>query len=112
MNKLEKRWASMIGQPEIKIPEPGEKIYVPTSLYLGHGMDDFEGGMATVTEVEKSNQLPEDHYNHYMVSIKERPGTSYNLRYLLEHQEEWKERYGDAIARPDPDDRPEFNRWD
>lgn len=111
MNK-EERWASMINQPEIKIPEPGDKIYVPTSLYLGHGMDDFEGGIATVEKVTTEDYLPPDHRNYYMVSVKERPGTSYNLRYLLENQEEWKERYGEQIAHPDPDDRPEFNRWD
>ncbi|OQC44424.1 MAG: hypothetical protein BWX59_01905 [Bacteroidetes bacterium ADurb.Bin028] len=46
-----------------------------------------------------------------MIEIEERPGTSYNLRYLLEYQNEWEEKYGDAIAHPDPDDRPEFNTW-
>ena len=25
-------------------PYIGQKIYVPTSLYLSHGIDDFEGG--------------------------------------------------------------------
>lgn len=28
---------------------------------------------------------------------------------LMEHQGEWRERYGDRRGRPDPDVRPEFN---
>ncbi|HOG38261.1 MAG TPA: hypothetical protein PLD95_02200 [bacterium] len=109
--KLKKKWQSLTGNSKINIPQPGDKIYVPTSLYLGHGMDDFVGGLATVSKVETCDDLPEDHYNHYMIEIEERPGTSYNLRYLLEYQNEWEEKYGDAIAHPDPDDRPEFNTW-
>lgn len=111
MNKDE-RWASMINQPEIELPKPGSKIYVPTSLYLGHGMDDFMGGVATVVEVKGDKHLPKDHHNYYMVTVKERPDTGYNLRYLLENQDKWKKEYGELIAHPDPDDRPEFNRWD
>ena len=43
--KLKKKWQSLTGNSKINIPQPGDKIYVPTSLYLGHGMDDFVGGM-------------------------------------------------------------------
>lgn len=100
------------GQPEIKLPKIGSKIYVQTSLYLGHGMDDFEGGIATVESISTNDFLPKDHMNYYEVSIKERPDTSYNLRYLLENQEKWKKEYGRRKAHPDPDPRPEFNRWD
>lgn len=108
----EERYESLCHQPPIELPKIGSKIYVPTSLYLSRGMDDFAGGLATIESIETSDFLPPDHSNYYMITIKENPGTSYNLRYLLEHQEEWKEIYGDEIAHPDPDDRPEFNRWD
>jgi hypothetical protein len=111
MNK-EKRLKENLGQPAIKLPKIGSKIYVPTSLYIGHGMDDFEGGVATVKEITTENFLPQDHYNYYMVVVNERPDTGYNLRYLLENQKKWKKEYGRRKAHEDPDDRPEFNRWD
>lgn len=102
----------MINQPEIKIPEPGTKIYVPTSLYIGHGMDDFMGGIATVQEVHKDKYLPSDHTNYYMVTVKERPNMGYNLRYLLDNQDKWKKEYGRKKAHPSPDNRPESNTWE
>ena len=91
-------------------PKIGDKIYVPTSLYVYRGEDDFEGGLATISSIEKSKHLPEDHYNYLMVGIEERKGTSYNWRYLMENQDKWKAEYGDQVAHPDPDDRPEFNQ--
>lgn len=96
----------------MKLPKIGDKIYVPTSLYLSHGHDDFEGGIATVSGIHTNDGLPPDHTNYYMVSVKEHPGTKYNLKILLEEQDKLKERFKDQIAHPDPDDRPEFNRWD
>jgi len=93
-------------------PHVGQKIYVSTSLYLSHGMDDFEGGIATISKIEKSKDLPEDHCNYLMVGIKERPGTLYNWKLLLEEQEKLKKRFGKNLAHPDPDNRPEFNMWD
>jgi len=112
MKTNEERFKELCNQPPIEIPKIGSKIYVPTSLYLSHGMDDFVGGLATVESIEMSDFLPPDHSNYYTVTILERPGTGYNLRYLLKHQEEWKKTYGDNVAHPDPDDTPEFNRWD
>jgi len=105
----EERWNSMINQPEIKLPEIGSKIYVPTALYIGHGKDDFAGGIATVEKIHTSDSIPTHHTNYYWVTIKERPGTQYNLRYLLENQEEWKKKYKRKKAKPIPDDRMEFN---
>jgi hypothetical protein len=88
-------------------PYVGQKIYVTTDIYLGHGLDDFAGGIATISKIEK-----EDHYNYLMVGIKESPGTLYNWNLLLEEQEKLKKRFGRKKAHPIPDDRPEFNRWD
>jgi hypothetical protein len=95
-------------------PEPfiGQKIYVPTSLYLSHGMDDFIGGIATISKIEESTYLSEDDCNYLMVGIEEKPRTLYNWNSLLKEQNELKTRFGKNCAHPDPDDRPEFNMWD
>lgn len=100
---------SLKNQPKVTEPVIGQKIYVPSSLYVYRGEDDFAGGIATINKIEKSPWLPEDHYNYLMVGIAERPGSMYNWRPLLERQEELQKMYADQIAHPDPDDRPEFN---
>ncbi len=107
--RLEKRAESLKNQPPVPDPQIGQKIYVPTSLYVYRGADDFAGGLATINKIEKSESFPPDHYNYMMIGITERPGTMYNWRPLLERQEELKKMFGDEIAPPDPDDRPEFN---
>lgn len=96
-------------QQKIPVPKIGQKIYVPSSIYVYRGEDDFEGGIATINKIDKSDYLPPDHYNYLMVGIEERPGTLYNWRVLCEDQEKLKERFGNQIAYPDPDLRPEFN---
>jgi hypothetical protein len=108
---LEKRRKSLENQPPVEQPFIGQKIYVPTSLYLYRGADDFSGGLATINKVEKSNFLPEDHYNYLSVGIVERPGTMYNWRPLLERQEELKKMFGDEIAHPIPNLNPSFNDY-
>jgi len=93
------------GQPEI-----GNKIYVPSSYYVYHGEDDFEGGLAIINKVEYSDHLPKDHCNYTMVGIEGRPTTMYNYKVLLEEQAKLKKRFGNKLAHPDPDLRPEFNQ--
>lgn len=88
---------------EVKV---GDTIYVDTCLYLSHGIDDFIGGQATVIEVG------DDIGMHPYVRIAERPSWRYNWQVLAEKQEEFKERYGDQTAHPQPDYDPKFNRWD
>jgi len=107
----EERYQKNLGF-KVPVPEKGQKIYVHSSLYVYRGEDDFAGGIATINKVEFSDFLPEDHYNYTMVGIEERPGTMYNWCHLFEEQEKLKEMYGDQIAHPDPDDRPEFNEGD
>jgi len=88
------------------IPKPGDTIYIPTALYLGHGRDDQRGGRATVTKVER--QKSGGRRVHF-VTVKE-VSSSYNWeQYLAPHQTEWKKEYGRRRAKPDPDNRPEFN---
>lgn len=96
----------------MRLPKIGEKIYVPTSLYLSHGLDDFAGGIATIEGIHTNDFLPPDDINYYMVSINERPNTHYNWKHLLEEQDELKKKYKNKIAHLIPDDRPEFNMWD
>lgn len=87
------------------LPKVGDKIYVQTSLYLSHGEDDFCGGWAIVSKVYEQ-------YGSVWISIEERVSHGYNWEYLEKQQEEWTKEYGDQHAHEDPDDRPEFNRWD
>ena len=91
------------------IPIKGQKIYVPTSIYVYRGEDDFMGGIATISDIEYDKILPKDHYNHIMISIEENPKTGYNWNYIYENQKKWKKEYKGQIAHPDPDLRPEFN---
>lgn len=95
---------------ETRLPNVGDEIYVPTELYLSHGMDDFCGGLARVTAVKEG--ISGGKTVHF-IQIAERPGSSYNWeQYLVLEQEKLKARFGKSRAHPDPDDRPEFNRWD
>lgn len=83
----------------------GDKIYVGSSLYLSHGSDDFEGGIAAVARVYEGISGGE---KHMFIEIEERPGTGYNWsQFLALQQEELKERFGDQKAHSDPgEDRP------
>lgn len=83
-------------------PRLGDDVYIPSSLYLTHGADDFRGGLCRIVEIHEHDAGP-------FVEVEEDPGAQHNWRYLMEHQDEWREQYGDQRGRPDPDDRPEFN---
>lgn len=94
-----------------KVPNVGDKIYIPTMLYISHGADDFEGGLATVTRVKAQVNVGE--LVHF-ISTKE-GGSHAETRweeYLDKMQSELKKEFGNQIAHPDPDYREEFNRWD
>jgi hypothetical protein len=86
----------------------GDVIYIGTELYLGHGRDDFRGGLAEVMDVrqEKSKgQLTP------FVRVVQQPDTLHNWKLLASEQKEHRQRHGKSWAHPDPDDRPEFNDW-
>lgn len=87
----------------------GGQLYLPTSAYLSHGVDDFHGGLAVVNKINKgiSGGKPT-----LFVGFVEHPGHSYNLPILLEEQTELRERFGTQRAYPDPDYREEFNKDD
>lgn len=94
-----------------RVPElrPGDVIYVETELYLSHGADDIQGGLAEVTEVttrsSAGNPTP-------FVRVASEPAALHNWRMLASRQKELRARHGRTWSHPDPDLRPEFNRWD
>lgn len=93
----------------MKIPKIGDKIYVPSDYYVYRGEDDFDGGIATINKVDVSNRLPIDHINSIMVGIEERKSAIYNYQSLMKKQDELRDKFGDRIAKPNPDLSPEFN---
>lgn len=84
-------------------PKVGDIIYVPSSLYLSHGRDDFIGGRAVISKVSKWNS------GDIYISVEARPGTEYRWESLNEEQEKLKKQYKNTIAHPDPDYNTEFN---
>lgn len=93
----------------IKEPKIGDKIYVPSALYVYRGEDDFAGGIATIAKIEYSKHLPKDHFNYIMIGIEGRSNTMYNYKNLMSEQNELKKEYKDQVAHDDPDYREEFN---
>jgi len=92
---------------EVKV---GNTIYVPTSLYLSHGADDFRGGKATVTKVYQNMS---DGEITTFVRIAELPRTGFNWGQVLsKEQEQLAKRFGNKRAHADPDYRDEFNKGD
>lgn len=88
----------------------GDTIYVPTSLYLSHGADDFIGGKATVTEVYQDMSGGK---MTAFVRVAERPRTGFNWGQIWsKEQKKLAEQFGDARAHAEPDYREEFNKWD
>jgi hypothetical protein len=94
-----------VGGPRSALPEVGQEIYIPTSIYLSHGVDDFRGGLCRIMAIHEL-------LGRAFVEVEEDPGTYHSWPYLVERQEEWRARYGAERGRRDPDLRPEFNeQW-
>lgn len=90
---------------EDNIPKIGQKIYVDTHCYISHGSDDVDGGVATVSAVEKGISGGE---KCIFVCVKEHPGHKYNWSQVLaKEQESLKAEFGTRRAKTSPDiDRP------
>jgi len=89
-------------------PKVGDRIYVEGTIYLTHGVDDFQGGLCTVKAVQTHTENGEEVVSS--VEVEEDPGTWYTWPgYLEARQAELKERYGDQKGAPKPDYRAEFN---
>ena len=91
------------------IPQPGDIIYINSSLFITHGEDDVIGGLATVIEVE---ERPTQGRAVTFVRVEENPESWYNWEHLGPQQEELENYFGESWAYAEPDFRPEFNRWD
>lgn len=89
-------------------PAIGSDIYVGTSVYLSHGVDDFCGGKCRVSRVSVMTSAGRP---AWFVSVEERPATSYSWEFLREKQEELRAMFGEARGHADPDNDPESNRW-
>jgi hypothetical protein len=87
-------------------PKVGDKIYLESTIYLTHGVDDFQGGLCTVKAVQEQGGKVKS------VEVEEDPGSWYTWEsYLEPRQEEWKKLYGERKGGPKPDYRPEFNDY-
>jgi hypothetical protein len=90
------------------VPElhQGDVIYIETELYLGHGRDDFRGGLAEVSEFtkEKSKGMPTP-----FVRVVQQRDTLHNWKMLAAEQKKLRREHGTNWAHPDPDYRAEFN---
>ncbi|MBM3200773.1 hypothetical protein FJZ53_07585 [Candidatus Woesearchaeota archaeon] len=95
-------------EEKLSLPKIGKDVYIPTSLYLGHGRDDFQGGLCKIVSIEEGISAGK---KTYFVEVAERPGHMYNWDYLQENQGKWKKEYGNKRGYPDPDYRTEFNDW-
>lgn len=91
--------------PDLRL---GDVIYVGTELYLGHGVDDFRGGLAEVSEIQegKSKGQPVPY-----IRVVQQPDTLHNWKELATEQKKLRAERGKNWAHPDPDHRPEFNTW-
>jgi hypothetical protein len=88
--------------------EKGDVIYVETYLFLGHGRDDFRGGLAKV--VDFSFRTFHGQSEPYVV-VAEEPSANSNWRHLAGLQKKLRVEFGKRWSHPDPDLRPEFNEW-
>lgn len=86
------------------MPSVGDTIYLPSMLYLSHGVDDFHGGKCTISRV-----IPEGNPMDVFIEVAERPGVQCRYRDLLGEQEQLKAEYSDTVGHMQPDYRPEFN---
>jgi len=88
-------------------PRVGTDVYLPSRLYLGHGRDDFRGGLCRVSEVKVENWGGSP---CYVIEVEEDPGAQHNWStYLGPLQRKLRAQYGVERGHPDPDHRPEFN---
>jgi hypothetical protein len=91
--------------PDIQPPKIGQKIYIPTALYIDHGRDDIQGGIATIDEIRPYGE------SNYFISVAElRPRRlQYAYNDLMKRQEKLKAEFGETLAGPDPDNSAESN---
>jgi hypothetical protein len=93
-----------------RVPElrAGDVIYVESERYISHGCDDFQGGLAEVSEIRYSDSPGRP---GMMVCVAQQPGGFYNWNRLAAEQKQLRREHGANWAHPDPDLRPEHNGY-
>ena len=85
-----------------QLPAIGDTIYVPASLYIGHGCDDIIGGLAKVKWIKPRKSLGAS--VHFII-VEEFPEKEYNWEeYLALEQEKLEKEYKEKRARRCPDE--------
>ncbi|MDD5192116.1 MAG: hypothetical protein PHH54_01185 [Candidatus Nanoarchaeia archaeon] len=87
-------------------PEIGQNIYVGSSLYLGHAVDDFHGGLCKILRVEDGISAGE---KTLFIEVAERLGFGYNWDILSKEQGRLKKQFGNQRGYKCPDYDPRFN---
>jgi hypothetical protein len=90
------------------VPRVGDLIYVDTSLYLDHGEDDVEGGLAQITKV--SNRMSGGDDKCVFVEVAQTHANRNWTQFLYPEQKELMKQFGTRVSYPDPDTRPSMNR--
>ncbi len=86
----------------------GDVIYVETELYLGHGVDDWRGGLIEVIDfnMQVSGGKPRPY-----ACVLMQTHSWHNWQMLAAKQKELRAECGKRWAHAIPDHRPEFNKW-
>ncbi|MEK7637617.1 MAG: hypothetical protein AAB402_04515 [Patescibacteria group bacterium] len=85
------------------VPQVGQRLYITSAYYIGHGEDDRRGGWVTVRSVRFE-------HGSYWVTVREFPEShSWNYESWLKDQAALRAEFAWRRARPDPDPRPEFH---
>ncbi len=91
------------------LPKIGDIIYIDSALYLGHGVDDFEGGLSEIAYIKRRRGPDKQWEIKYKIEIE--PSTTYycSLKSFFDGQDELRKKFGDKHAHPNPDIDPRFN---
>ena len=87
------------------LPKVGDKVYIPSEIYVSHGADDIRGGLTAIAKVEVSGP---NNKNVWIVTEFDSV-TRYAWPALKDQQAELQKEFGDAAPGAKPDLRPEFN---
>lgn len=83
------------------VPKVGELIYMDTSISIGHGYDDVEGGLAQISKVKRSMSGGDP--NCIFIEVAQHEGGGNWQQFLFSDQAKLMKRFGTRVAYPDPD---------
>jgi len=93
-----KKVATIYRRPKAVLPKVGQKIWVPSRMYLDRGEDDMVGGLGTIDSVRQDRHI-------VWVSVSEVPNHDFNLEVILDEQKELENEFGRRKPYPQPDRR-------